>query len=441
MPAAANFFNKALQVPRLTNLKLKSQYLSMCGISAPAKYVTQGVQADMLVLVEGAYDNEGFVAWARACSTLASTNRPIVGQVHFNFNGILPANDNDFTRDLLATMHELTHALGFSSDLFPTYKNPVKTGTVNVGGYPTQYIDVQPLTNKVREYFGCPNAPGAYLENQGGSGSAGSHWERRVFGTEYMTASQVEDFRITEITLALLESTGWYKVDYSVAEPLVWGQGKGCGFLNTYCKASNGVARFKEFCAANTNGCAVGGRMGAFCNADSFSDNCPYMTGYANSDCENKGSQSTIAGEAHGVGSKCFMSSLYSSGSLGAHRPMCFKRTCTQIGSTWALSLTVGTQTVNCKQAGPVSVSGYYGTVQCPDPNTYCNGDGKPYCRRGCMGQGTCTTGKCTCAAGWGMYDCSRRTGTNKLETEDEKREFDYDNIPDALVTDYIPTN
>jgi hypothetical protein len=395
----------------------------------------------MLIIVDGKNENEGFIAWARACATLGGTNRPIVGQVHFNFNGILPGSDADFTRDLLATMHEMTHALGFSSDLYPSYLNPVKTGQVNIGGRMTQYIDVQPLTNKVREYFGCPNAPGAYLENEGGSGSAGSHWERRVFGSEYMTASQVEDFRITEITLALFESTGWYKVDYSVAEPLVWGQGKGCGFLNTYCKASNGMARFKEFCSNSGNGCSVGGRAGAYCSQDSFSDGCTYMQSYQNSDCENKGSQSTIAGESHGIGSKCFMSSLYPSGNLGQIRPMCFKRTCTADGNKWNLSINVGTTTVQCKQAGAVSVSGYYGSLQCPDPNQYCNGDGKPYCRRGCMGKGACNAGKCTCTPGWGMYDCSRRTGTNKLEADDEKREFDYDNIPDALVNEYIPTD
>jgi hypothetical protein len=37
-----------------------------------------------------------------------------------------------------------------------------------------------------------------------------------------MTASQMDDFRITEITLALLESTGWYTPDYSMAEPCIW---------------------------------------------------------------------------------------------------------------------------------------------------------------------------------------------------------------------------
>ena len=33
---------------------------------------------------------------------------------------------------------------------------------------------------KAREFFGCPNLNGVELENQGGQGTAGSHWEKRI---------------------------------------------------------------------------------------------------------------------------------------------------------------------------------------------------------------------------------------------------------------------
>jgi hypothetical protein len=332
-------------------------------------------------------------------------------------------------------MHEMTHALGFSSEMFQTYRHPVRMGQVNIGGYPTQYIDVEPLTSTVRQYFGCPSVHGGYLENQGGSGSAGSHWERRVFGAEYMTASQMDDFRISKITLALLESTGWYTPDYSMAEPLVYGQGKGCGFLNQYCINGYGQPRFSEFCTQGTSGCTTEGRSGAYCGADSFSDNCPYMQPYSNSDCENPASQRTIAAESHGVGSKCFMASLYPSGAIGRETPYCFKHKCIPQGNGYALQVIIGSTSVTCTAPGRQSVNGYYGTITCPNPQTYCAGAGKEYCRRGCMGQGTCVNGKCQCNPGWGSYDCSRRIG-NRLE---QSPSFEYNNIPSALVDDYIP--
>jgi hypothetical protein len=436
MPAAVNYFFKALKVPRLNKLKLPNQYLAMCGINAPAKYVTQGVDADMLLLVEGAYEpSAGYVAWARACNTLSSTGRPYVGQVHFNLAGLMPSSDIEFTKDLLATMHEMTHALGFSSEMYRTFKRPVRTGTVNIAGFPTTYLDVEPLTSTVRKYFNCPSAHGGYIENQGGSGSAGSHWERRVFGAEYMTASQMDDFRISQITLALFESTGWYTPDYSMAEPLVYGQGKGCGFLNSYCKNSYGQPRFSEFCNQGASGCTAEGRFGAYCGADSFSDNCPYMQPYSNSDCENPASMRTIAAESHGIGSKCFMASLYPSGAIGRETPYCFKHKCIQQGNGYALQIIIGGNTVTCTGPGKHSVNGYYGTITCPEPNAYCKGAGKEYCRRGCMGKGTCQNAKCVCQAGWGGYDCSKRTGSRLVESP----AFAYNNIPSALVDDYIP--
>ena len=67
---------------------------------------------------------------------------------------------------------------------------------------------------------------GAPLENQGGSGSLGAHWERSVFQNEIMTASDLtERLVFSNLTMALLESTGWYKVNKIYAEALIWGRG------------------------------------------------------------------------------------------------------------------------------------------------------------------------------------------------------------------------
>ena len=59
-------------------------------------------------------------------------------------------------------------------------------------------------------YFGCPTVNGGTLENEGGSGSAGSHWERVTFGNEGMTASEFPDSVFSIFTLKLMKGTGWY---------------------------------------------------------------------------------------------------------------------------------------------------------------------------------------------------------------------------------------
>jgi len=73
------------------------------------------------------------------------------------------------------------------------------------------------------------------MENQGGNSNAFSHWERRIFGNEVMTASQTLNPVFSAITMALLKDTGWYDVDYKYADKFFYGKGEGCGFLTDSC--------------------------------------------------------------------------------------------------------------------------------------------------------------------------------------------------------------
>lgn len=84
------------------------------------------------------------------------------------------------------------------------------------------------------------------LENDGGSGSLGSHWEKVILYNEMMTAVSAKNTVISEFTLAILQDSGWYKVNFDMAHPISWGKGKGCKFLNEGCKAR---PMFDEFCA------------------------------------------------------------------------------------------------------------------------------------------------------------------------------------------------
>jgi len=52
---------------------------------------------------------------------------------------------------------------------------------------------------------------------------------------------------ISNITLAFLDDTGHYQVNYSAAEPMDWGRQAGCGFVSDVCNATSGGAG-REFC-------------------------------------------------------------------------------------------------------------------------------------------------------------------------------------------------
>jgi hypothetical protein len=58
-----------------------------------------------------------------------------------------------------------------------------------VNGEYVGVLSIEPLTSRLREYFGCPWLEGAYLENQGGldTGIAYHYLERRIFNNEVIT--------------------------------------------------------------------------------------------------------------------------------------------------------------------------------------------------------------------------------------------------------------
>jgi hypothetical protein len=248
-------------------------------------------------------------------------------------------------------------------------------------------------------------------------------------GNEYMTASQINDQRVSPLTLSLLESTGWYQVDYSMADPFYYGKGEGCGYFSS--------TGFKEFCSGSNEGCSFHGQAGSYCGSDSFSDGAAYMRAYSNRDCENSGNAGsrTISGESYGHGSKCFTGTLYSGSSISATQPYCFKYTCEALSTGgYKLNVQVGNTIATCTAKGKIAVKGYTGGLNCPDPNVYCSTVGKPGCRRGCTGKGTCSGGVCSCYAGWGGTDCSKAVASRLVDGQEKVQEIDYEDFPDGYV-------
>lgn len=47
-----------------------------------------------------------------------------------------------------------------------------------------------------------------------------------------MIAINKKQAYFSRLTFALLDSTGWYEVNYTYAEPSGWGKNKSCDFLN-----------------------------------------------------------------------------------------------------------------------------------------------------------------------------------------------------------------
>ena len=73
------------------------------------------------------------------------------------------------------------------------------------------------VVEEVRRHFNCEKLEGAELEDQGGDGTALTHWEKRIFQNEAMTGTvHTKNPLYSRLTFALLEDSGWYLPNYEL---------------------------------------------------------------------------------------------------------------------------------------------------------------------------------------------------------------------------------
>ncbi|XP_075687136.1 leishmanolysin-like peptidase, partial [Rhinoderma darwinii] len=245
-----------------------------CGSSGPPD--NGGIRDADFILYVGAIttercSQENIVAYAAYCQLEAEMDRPIAGYANLCPN-MISTQPQEFAGMLSTVKHEIIHALGFSAGLFALYRddhgepltprhmNDLPTFNESLGVYQWSekvvrtvtrnwdvrgakmvqhnvYLLVTPrVTEEVRNHFDCPILEGMELENQGGMGTELNHWEKRLLENEAMTGSHTQNRVFSRITLALMEDTGWYRANYSMAQKLDWGRGKGCDFAMKSCK-------------------------------------------------------------------------------------------------------------------------------------------------------------------------------------------------------------
>ena len=132
---------------------------------------------------------------------------PTTGIMEFDI-----ADAEDFDADGLfddIVLHEMIHCLGFGTvwDLLDLTEGTVRAGDIVYTGanailaYTTVFADIA---------AGDPgSADGIPVETQGGSGTAGSHWDDALFGTELMTGFIDDANTVSAMTVAALEDLGY----------------------------------------------------------------------------------------------------------------------------------------------------------------------------------------------------------------------------------------
>jgi len=455
IPATIAYYQAALKIKRLEKpIKLSTSRIQNCTrVKLPKSIKQQWVKADLVVIVTGYFGDYRGIARANPCVYDDQTGRPIMGFLDYNLHYKPNSTTNAFSyyENLISTtLHEFGHVLGFTAKIYENFINPYSgkrllntTIKKEINGVMVTILTLDPLTSRLREYFACPTLEGAYLEQEGFSIS---HFERRVFMNEIMASTVSASESMSEFYLAFLEGTGWYLPDYSMSDPMFWGKGKGCDFLNTKCINSDGTTQFPDHFCTNMDqwtctydkqsygSCGTSAFYkqftplqkgaefdylgdGSVLSVDPYSDNCPYIFSDGQTECKNSRNQefAVRGGQYFGPGSACFTGTL---NKAWIDAPSCLKFSCQKLDSSqYLLTVEIEDEIVTCHQEGIAHLSDAERYVDCPDPFTFCEMENARACRRGCMGRGTCVNNQCVCQTGYYGSDCSYRE-VNETQVE-----------------------
>jgi hypothetical protein len=298
IPVAKKVLESLLKVrPVSGKLKLNAPTCDVWPI--PVNYITEGVDADLVIFVDidhsGFYKENSIEAAATFCLQNRSTKRPIAGYITYAPDLKI---DNQVAIDYFVwlTLHEITHVLVLNKSLYDDF---IYSETLKPLGYEKvfkevkrednkviKYITTPKVVEKARAHFNCQDLIGVPLEFNGGAGTAGSHWSKKFMNTDYMIGDSYGENLISEITLALFEDSGWYQVKYDKANLFLWGKNKGCDFYNDSClvkdKNKNNETKFKdEYCTKfNRDVCSISNIFKGICQTKKYQTELPQTERY-----------------------------------------------------------------------------------------------------------------------------------------------------------------
>ncbi|XUY37372.1 leishmanolysin [Leishmania panamensis] len=322
IPQALQLHAERLKVRQVQGTwKVTGMTGDVCGkFKVPEAHVAKGVSnADFVLYVASVPSEPGVLAWATTCQVF-SDDHPAVGVINIPAANIVSRYDQGATRTVT---HEVAHALGFSSTFFKS-AGIVKSVT-NLRGKPfaAPVINSSTVVAKAREQYGCPTLEYLEVEDQGGSGSAGSHLKGRNAKDELMAPASAAGY-YTALTMAVFEDLGFYKADFAKVEVMPWGRNASCDFLTKKCMENNITQWPWMFCNTDENalrcptdrlglgGCIVLTRTSVpqyfqyftdptLTGLSDFMDYCPTVVPYDDGSCAQRASETSPDMQAFNV--------------------------------------------------------------------------------------------------------------------------------------------
>ncbi|EAN98641.1 putative surface protease GP63 [Trypanosoma cruzi] len=238
LPGAVKLHAERLLVkPTERNITVPSNLNEACKhFKVPTEHMRYGVAADFVIYASaGPSGTNSRAVWAATCNTWEDF-RPSIGAINFD-----PRYMTDTAWSVRVAAHEIAHALGFSKESMEE-KSLVKNSANIVREKVRKMVAGDHVQEKAKAHFGCDSLEGMELEDEGGTREkAIPHWKERHARDELM-APIVGAGYYTALTMAVFADMEYYRVNWSMAEPMGWGNGTGCDFLEKKCNATENLA-------------------------------------------------------------------------------------------------------------------------------------------------------------------------------------------------------
>eukprot|EP01084_Bolivina_argentea_P107897 192866_1 len=422
----------------------------------------QGIlNTDLMLYVS--YSNESCGSTTLAHATSCSHDqygRPVTGTVNICPNML--SGSRYWKQDIVTMVHEVAHVLVMSPSLWSIFRDsngdiiPLSSviDQTDPMGDSLSYIISPKVRQLARDYFNCPTLAGLPLENNGGDGSALSHWDEKYARTEIMTAQLSTSLMyFSDFTVALMEDSGWYYVNYYYSEPFYWGKNAGCELWNEKCvNPTTHISNFDQFFCHGTWdwGCSYDYAAPAACHygpygyslptefqyfsqsnygGSQYADYCPFRNpDTTNNDYEsvcwdirgNIFTPDNYTSQNYAINSRCVDIIDTGNAIYNQERGFCFEHQCfgyDSINKQWdGVSIKISpTQNINCTRTDQPgyttlttkAVSSINGVdIKCPNIDAICGSESKPFeCY---WGDYKDLYNECICAPGYNDMYCDK---------------------------------
>ena len=401
------YFEKLLSVLHTDFSYQPTHFKNYCKIPVfGSDYNSWGYDNDLVIIPYFSDTLQSSVlAAATACVAISETMEPKMGVIMINPNLDFSYTNSERFLTMLF-LHEISHVLIFHQAFFFSL-NMISEQQKN--GETIYYIKTPTVLEKAKLHYNCNSITGIPLENYGGAGSAGSHWESRYLLGDYMIATDYPEIVISDISLAVFEDSGLYKVNYYTGGLFRFGKGEGCNFLEEKCITDGSTLFANEFCIKTQEPFCTSGhlskghcymaqyssdlssyyryfknaKIGGYAPADycpiSFDNLYDKTNYYFPTNCKYGKTSMTHPdyGEKVGDNSVCVESSLVPSWSQQGetYRSICYEIKCDKDSKT--IYVFINGNTVQCPMSGGLieNPSGFRGKIICPDYNSVCTSE------------------------------------------------------------------